>query len=77
MTIALAVAAYWVLPHADFPDYGKFAGDTVSHAHNVFSNLGLLVVGIAGVFSSRRFVADRAAALTLFAGVIATAFGSA
>jgi len=79
MTIALAVAAYWILPHADLPEYGKFADDTLSpfHARNVLSNLTLLIVGMAGVFWSRRLGDDSPAALALFGGVIATAFGSA
>ncbi len=79
--IALAIVAYRVLPHADLPHYGKFADDQLSTSRNVWSNAGLLIVGFAGVWwavRSRRVLADDfAAALALFGGVIATAFGSA
>lgn len=80
-TIVVAVASYWFLPHADFPNYGRFADDAVSTARNVWSNAGLLLAGAIGVWWSMRHRAeladDSAAALTLFGGLIATAFGSA
>jgi hypothetical protein len=78
LTVVLAIASYWFLPHADFPDYGKFADDAVSTSRNVVSNAGLLLVGAIGTWWSMRYRGDdRAAALTLFGGLIATAFGSA
>lgn len=73
----MAIAAWWVLPHADLPGYGKFADDALdpTHARNVFSNFGFLLVGAAGVRWARRHRDE--SALALFAGIIATAFGSA
>lgn len=61
-------------------DYGRFADDVAGHGlRNVVSNAGFLIVGIAGFFTVRRKEAgdDYAAALTFFAGVTLTAFGSA
>jgi hypothetical protein len=81
LTVVLAIAGWWVLPHADFPDYGKFADDQRSTFRNVASNGAFLLVGGAGVVWSMRhrrvLGEDYAAALALFGGVIATGFGSA
>ena len=81
LTIVLAIAGWWVLPHADFPDYGKFADDARSTFRNVYSNVAFLVVGGAGVVWSmrhrRKLEEDYAAALATFGGVIATGLGSA
>ncbi len=78
LTIVLAIVSYWLLPHADFPNYGKFADDAVSTSRNVYSNVGLLIVGAIGVWWTMRHRSeDYAATMTLFGGLIATAFGSA
>ncbi|HUR81542.1 MAG TPA: hypothetical protein VM733_12300 [Thermoanaerobaculia bacterium] len=74
LAIALAIASWWFLPHADPADYAKFADDPFN-ARNVYSNAGFLIAGIAGL-CFRRVRAD-AAALTLFVALIATSFGSA
>lgn len=78
LTVVLAIGMWWVLPHADFPAYGRFADDRDGNtARNVVSNLGLLIVGTAGVWwAMRNRQDDRAAALILFAGVIAAGLGS-
>lgn len=81
LTVALAIASYWFLPHADFPNYGKFADDAVSTFRNVVSNAALLVVGVAGTWWSmrhrRELADDYRAAMALFVGLILMAFGSA
>lgn len=77
LTVVLAIAMWWVLPHADFPDYGKFADDRLSHARNVLSNLGLVLIGAAGVpWALRHRGDDFTASLTLFIGVFAAGLGS-
>ena len=77
----IALIALWVLfPDLNDRDYGKFADDLAGHGlRNVLSNAGFLIVGIAGFFCIRKKDAgdDYAAALTFFAGVTLTAFGSA
>lgn len=80
LTLAMAIAAYWI--PKDDSDYGRFADDTGStfNTRNVVSNLGFLIIGAAGLcwtFGHRQMLGDDfAAAVTLFAGVIGTAFGS-
>jgi hypothetical protein len=77
----VALIVLWVLyPDLNDRDYGKFADDVAGHGlRNVLSNAGFLLVGIAGFFCIRRrdLGGDDAAALTFFAGVTLTAFGSA
>jgi len=74
LAIALAIASWWFLPHADPADYARFADDPFN-ARNAYSNAGFLVVGIVAL-CSRRVRADDAA-IILFAALIATAAGSA
>jgi hypothetical protein len=83
LTIVALFALRPILPHRDFADYGRFADDAGSrfNERNVLSNLGFVIVGAAGVLWAmrhrRELADDSAAVLTLFGGVIATAFGSA
>lgn len=83
LTLVLLFALRGVLPHRDIPGYGDFADDAGStfHARNVLSNVGLLLAGAAGVVWAmrhrRELGDDVAAAMTLFGGVVLTAFGSA
>lgn len=79
LTVVLAIAMAWVLPHEDFASYGNFADDSAqgNNARNVLSNLGLVIVGAAGVlWSLRHRREDFAESLTLFAGVVAAGLGS-
>lgn len=79
--VALIALSFVPRLHSDPEDYPFFADDAAHPLRNVVSNAGLLAVGSAGVTwaarNRRRLADDFAAAMTLFAGVIATAFGSA
>lgn len=81
LTIVALIALYWVLPHQEFPNYGHFADDAVFPSRNVVSNLAFILVGgpaVLWVMRHRRELGDDYdAAMTLFLGMIATAFGSA
>lgn len=77
----VALIVLWLLfPDLHDRDYGRFADDVAGHRmRNVLSNAGFVVVGMAGFLCIRKRDAgdDYAAALTFFAGVTLTAFGSA
>ena len=76
LTVAMAVVAWRVLPHQDLAGYGHFADDAGPgfNTLNVVSNAGFLIAGLVGLW---RLPRKNAAAMALFGGVVATAFGSA
>lgn len=72
---AIALFAGALLPRADDPHYIEFAGD---QALNVWSNLGFLVAGLAGLFVlARSPEPEKWPPAIFFLGNVATCFGSA
>lgn len=78
----VALVVLWIrYPGLNDRDYGKFKDDRAGFGmRNVVSNAGFLLVGLAGVVCvvrrKQELGDDYPAALTLFAGVTLTAFGS-
>lgn len=78
---AAAIAAAAMPPVTQDPAYHQFADPRpvlgVPHGWNVLSNAPFLLIGLLGVWHSRRVARARAAWLVAFSGIALVAFGSA